>query len=372
MGTTVRVTLPLVVGYAAGRTSRRGFDPAHLRLAAVNPRTRTSTAAGLLALAIGVLGVTVPVPLVALGPGPTYDTLGDVSGTPVVKVDGLPVFPTSGHLNMTTVAVADRLTVFSMLGYWASGSRRVVPRDSVFPPGRTDQQVQQDNADQFAASEANAEVAALTQLAVPTRVVVGELVTDSPAAGALEVGDELVAVSGRPVSSPEAVAEALTSTAPGQSVRITYRRAGQQRDADVVLGSSPDRPQGLLGVRPGVEPQAGDIQISLGDIGGPSAGLMFALAVVDKLTPGELTGGRFVAGTGTITRDCGVGPIGGIPFKMRAARDAGATEFLVPADNCAEAVANAPDGLQLLRVGTLREAVAGLDAIRTNRPPTVC
>ena len=99
---------------------------------------------------------------------------------------------------------------------------------------------------------------------------------------------------------------------------------------------------------------------------------MFALAVVDKLTPGELTGGRFVAGTGTITQDGGVGPIGGIPFKMRAARDAGATEFLVPADNCAEAVANAPDGLQLLRVGTLGDAVAGLDAIRTNRPPTLC
>jgi PDZ domain-containing protein len=99
---------------------------------------------------------------------------------------------------------------------------------------------------------------------------------------------------------------------------------------------------------------------------------MFALAVVDKLTPGELTGGRFVAGTGTITQDGGVGPIGGIPFKMRAARDAGATAFLVPADNCAEAKANAPDGLQLLRVGDLDDAVAGLDALRTDRPAAPC
>jgi PDZ domain-containing protein len=186
------------------------------------------------------------------------------------------------------------------------------------------------------------------------------------------VGDELVAVSGRAVDSPVAVAEALTATTPGQSVTITYKRDGQQRDAQVVLGSSPDRPQGLLGVRPGVEPRAGDIKISLGDIGGPSAGLMFALAVVDKLTPGELTGGRFVAGTGTITQDGGVGPIGGIPFKMRAARDAGATAFLVPADNCAEAKANAPDGLQLLRVGDLDDAVAGLDALRTDRPAAAC
>jgi Lon-like protease len=338
----------------------------------VTRRTRTTLAAGLLALVIGVLGVTIPVPLVALGPGPTYDTLGDVDGTPVVAVDGLPVFPTSGHLNMTTVAVADQLTLASMLGYWASGQRRVVPRDQVFPPDKSDEQVEQDNAEQFAASESNAEVAALNQLALPTRVVVGELVENSPAAGALQVGDELVAVSGRPVSSPLAVAEALATTTPGQSVTITYRREGEQRDADVVLGSSPDRRQGLLGVRPGIEPQAGDIRISLGDIGGPSAGLMFALAVLDKLTPGELTGGRFVAGTGTIDAAGAVGPIGGIPFKMQAARDAGATAFLVPAGNCAEALANAPDGLQLLRVGTLGEAVAGLDALRTDQPPPAC
>ena len=99
---------------------------------------------------------------------------------------------------------------------------------------------------------------------------------------------------------------------------------------------------------------------------------MFALAVVDKLTPGELTGGRFVAGTGTITPDGRVGPIGGIPFKMRAARAAGATVFLVPADNCVEAAGSAPDGLQLLRVGTLDEAVAGLDALRAEQPAVTC
>jgi Lon-like protease len=338
----------------------------------VNRRTRTTVAAGLLALGIALLGVTVPVPLVALGPGPTYDTLGDVGGKPVVAIDGLPVFPTSGHLNMTTVAVADRLTLVTMIGYWASGSRRVVPRDSVFPPDKSDEQVERDNADQFAASEANAEVAALAELSVPTRVVVGELVAESPAAGALQVGDELVAVSGRAVTSPLAVAQALAATAPGQSVTVTYRRAGQQRDATVVLGSSPDRKQGLLGVRAGIEPQAGDIRISLGDIGGPSAGLMFALAVVDKLTPGELTGGRFVAGTGTINADGVVGPIGGIPFKMLAARDAGATAFLVPAGNCAEAQANTPDGLQLVKVATLRDAVTGLDALRADKPPVSC
>lgn len=335
-------------------------------------RKQTTLVAGLVTMAVAVIGSILPVPMVALGPGPTYDTLGEVNGKQVVAVDGLPIFPTSGHLNMTTVAVSDGLSLFSLLGYWASGNRRVVPRDTVFPPDKTDEQVQEDNSEQFAASEANAEVAALMELKLPTRVVVGALVADSPAAGKLDVGDELVAVSGRPVGSPAAVAESLVGTKPGESVTVSFRRGGQQRDVAVVLGSSPDRPQGLLGVRPGVEPQAGDIKISLGDIGGPSAGLMFALAVVDKLTPGELTGGRFVAGTGTITPDGKVGPIGGIPFKMRAARTAGATAFLVPADNCAEAAANAPDGLALLRVATLDDAVAGLDALRADRPATAC
>lgn len=338
----------------------------------MNRRWWNVVAAALLALVLGGLGGSLPIPMVALGPGPTYDTLDAVSGVPVVAVDGLPTYPTSGQLNMTTVAVSDRLTLFSALASWASPERQVVPRTTVYAPEKSDAQVQAENTEQFAASEANAEVAALTFLQLPTRVVVGSLTPDSPAEPTLRAGDELVAVSGRPVDSPVAVAEALVDTTPGQSVPISYRRDGVDLTADIVLGSSPDRPQGLLGVRPGIEPRSGDITISLGDIGGPSAGLMFALAVVDKLTPGELTGGRFVAGTGTITGEGAVGPIGGIPFKMRAARDAGAVTFLVPADNCAEAAANAPDGLELVRVATLTEAVGALDALRENRPVTHC
>ena len=332
----------------------------------------TVVSAGLLALALGVLGATLPVPLVALGPGPTYNTLGAVDGKQVVAVDGLPTYPTSGHLNMTTVSVTDRLTLFAALGFWGAADHQVVPRDTVFPPDKSDAQVQQQNSDDFAASEANAEVAALMDLRLPTRAVVADLTPDSPATGRLQKGDELVVVAGTPVSTPQAVADAMSGTKPGQSVQITYRRDGKEGVATVVLGSSPDRPQGLLGVRPGIEPQGGDITISLGDIGGPSAGLMFTLAVIDKLTPGELTGGRFVAGTGTIDNTGAVGAIGGIPFKMMAARAAGATTFLVPAKNCTEAAANAPDGLQLVRVATLADALTALDALRADRPVTSC
>jgi Lon-like protease len=338
----------------------------------VKHRTWTVVSAGLLALALGVLGATLPVPLVALGPGPTYDTLGAVDGMQVVAVDGLPTYPTSGHLNMTTVSVTDRLTLFAALGFWGAADHQVVPRDTVFPPDKSDAQVQQQNSDDFAASEASAEVAALMDLKLPTRAVVADLTPDSPATGRLQKGDELVVVAGTPVATPQAVADALSGTKPGQSVQITYRRDGKEGTATVVLGSSPDRPQGLLGVRPGIEPQGGDITISLGDIGGPSAGLMFTLAVIDKLTPGELTGGRFVAGTGTIDNTGAVGAIGGIPFKMMAARAAGATTFLVPAKNCTEAAANAPDGLQLARVATLDDALTALDALRADQPVRTC
>ena len=338
----------------------------------MNHRTWTVVSAGLLALALGVLGATLPVPLVALGPGPTFNTLGEVDGTMVVAVSGLTTYPTSGNLNMTTVSVTDRLTLFDAIGFWATRDHQVVPRDTVFPPDKSSSQVQQENTDQFASSEANAAVAALTELKLPTRVVVSELTPGSPATGRLQAGDELVTVAGRAVSNPQQVSDALTGTTPGQSVVITYRRDGKQQDATVVLGPNPNLPQGLLGVRPGIEPQGGDIKISLGDIGGPSAGLMFTLAVIDKLTPGELNGGRFVAGTGTMDPEGTVGPIGGIPFKLMAARAAGATTFLVPAANCTEAVANDPDGLALVRVATLSDALTALDALSANKPAVGC
>lgn len=332
----------------------------------------TVVAAGLLALALGVIGATLPVPFVALGPGPTYDTLGTYEGTEIVAVDGLPEYPTSGHLNMTTVSVTDRLSLFTSLYYWASGDRRVIPREAVFPSDRSDEQIQEENAAQFESSESNAEVAAVTELGLPVKVVVAGVVPDSPAVGVLEAGDEIVAVGGQPVGSAAEVSQRLANAVPGQTVTIAYRRADVDEQADVVLGASADRAQGFLGVRPSVEARDGQIDISLDGIGGPSAGLMFSLAVVDRLTPGELTGGRFIAGTGAIDPGGAVGPIDGVPFKMLRAREVGAEVFLVPDANCVEAAATAPEGLQLIRVTSLNDAIAGLDALREGRPTTPC
>jgi Lon-like protease len=341
-------------------------------LVLVYRRTWTLVAASLLALALCVLGLTLPVPMVALGPGPTYDTLGVVDGAPVVDVDGPPTYPTSGHLNMTTVSVTDELTLFSAIGEWASPGSQVVPRERVYPSSQTTEEIRQQNAEQFATSEANAEAATLAELGLPATVIVTSVLPDSPAATQLQPGDELISVADHPIDAVHEVSDVLAAVPPGGTVKISYRRGGQTQNSDVVLASRPDRPSGFLGVVLGGRLRDGDVKFELGGIGGPSAGLMFALALVDKLTPGEITGGRFIAGTGVIDPTGSVGRISGVQFKMQQARDAGATSFLVPAGNCEEAAAAAPAGLQLIRVGSLHEAVVALDALRTGMPTPAC
>jgi PDZ domain-containing protein len=280
---------------------------------------------------------------------------------------------------MTTVAVTTQVTLFGAMAMWASGDDQVVPRESVYPPGRSSEQVDQENTRQFAQSETDAEAAALRFLGYPTAVQVGSVLDGSPSAGRLAPGDRIVAVDGRPVSTPQEVVDALAPTRPGQTVTVSVQRGplgapGPRTDVAIVAAPRPDGdPRGFLGVTPtNIVDSPVDVHISLGDIGGPSAGLIFASAIVDKLTPGDLTGGHVVAGTGTIDATGRVGAIGGIRFKMDAARHDGAQWFLVPAGNCAEAAGDVPTGLQLARVGTLGEGIAALQAIREGRTPTPC
>lgn len=329
----------------------------------------------MLVLAFGLLGAFVPVPFVALGPGPTYNTLGSDGTRPVIQIDGERTYPTKGHLNMTTVSVTDQLSIFSALGLWASGRYALAPRELYFPPNKSEQQVEQENTRAFNDSQTTAETAALAELGYPTTVRVGEIVKGSPADGILEPGDQLLAVNGQPVTDPNQLRRTLSSKAPGDEVKIQYRHGDEsERSTSVRLASRSEQPrQGFLGVGPVLRSDVDfNIDISLADVGGPSAGTMFALAIIDKLTPGQLNGGEFVAGTGEISDTGQVGPIGGIPFKMAKAREAGATVFLVPAQNCAEAVSQAPEGLRLIRIGTLHEAVQALDALRTGGNPPSC
>ena len=337
------------------------------------PRTIRLVLAAVGLLAICVVAATVPVPMVTLGPGPTFNTLDTQDGKPVVDVTGLPTYPTSGHLNMTTVSVTDGLTTFQVLRAWLDPQLQVVPRSAIFPPGQTQQQVDAKNDADFADSESSAVSAALTYLDVPAQVVVGPDIQGLPVNPVLRPGDRVVSVQGKQIGRISDIRAALAGTTPGGQIPVEIVRGDGAPQAVTVTLIDLGNGQGGLGIAPVARP-AGDekITISLSGVGGPSAGLMFSLAVVDRLTPGELTGGTFIAGTGAIQATGQVMGIAGISHKLYAAKEAGATVFLVPATNCAEARGAAPQGITLVKVDTLSDAVADLDTIRTGGTAPTC
>lgn len=352
----------------------RYADPRHVRCSPVTRRTWTLLVSLALAVALGLLGALATVPYVALGPGPTFDTLGVVAGKTVVDIKGTQTYPTSGHLNMTTVSVVDNVTLYTALALWVSQQAELVPRDEIFPPELSEQQVEKQNEQLFRDSESNAKAAALHYLGYPIDVLTGQVLSGGASIGKLAVGDRLLALDGHEVRTVQQAVDMLAGSHPGQLVRVRYQRGDTSpQEATISLGTGAQSGRGYLGVSLTEKPDVPfTVTINLGDIGGPSAGLMFALAIVDKLTPGALPGNTFVAGTGEINAAGQVGAIGGIPLKMIRARQAGATVFLVPADNCAEAVQRAPAGLRLVRVGTLTDAVHALDQLRNGQRPPHC
>lgn len=339
-------------------------------------------AAGCAFLALLAVAGTIEVPYVALGPGPTLDLLGDGvdddgkdTGKPVIALSGKEADPTSGNLRLVTVSAADRLNMFQALSLWFSGEEELVPREEVYPSDKSRDQVEQENAADFSNSEEAAEAAALGELGYPLRVRVAQIVPRSPADGALRPEDWLVSVGGAETKTLEDVAKAVGSRRPGDELDVVYERAGERGSARLVLAPTEHDPaKGRIGVQMRLA-AAAPFQVKItvpAKIGGPSGGLMFALAVLDKLTPGELTGGQDVAGTGTIDPEGKVGPIGGVTHKMLGARRDGASVFLVPSGNCAEAAADVPAGLRLVKVATLHDAVQELDDLKENKPVPTC
>ncbi|MGW0502734.1 YlbL family protein [Micromonospora sp. NPDC003241] len=320
-------------------------------------------------LSIGVLGA--PVPYVVLGPGPTVDTLGQEDGKEVIQVTGGETSSSAGQLRLTTVGVQPTVKLRSAIQGWLSDDQAVVPRELVYPPGETREEVEQRNAEDFQVSQTSAETAALRELGYEVQVVVKTVADDGPAAGVLRPGDVVTSVDGEPVPLAGRLTELVRAKPAGTALRIGYTRDGAARVDTVTTEELDGRPR--IGVEiEQQQPHPFTLSFDLQDIGGPSAGLMFALGIIDKLTPEDLTGGRVIAGTGTIDDSGQVGPIGGIPQKLVGAKRADATVFLVPAANCAEAVSNSQPDLPLVRVGSLDEALTALETLRSGGEPTLC
>jgi PDZ domain-containing protein len=214
----------------------------------------------------------------------------------------------------------------------------------------------------FSDSEANATASALRQLGLPIEVTVALVTEGGAAEGALEEGDVLRAIDGEEVDRPETLQRTVAGHAPGDRVVLDVVRDGEPREIEVELGGHPDdENRAFLGIGMAAQP-TGDVEVeyNVSGVGGPSAGLMLSLAVVDKLSPGDLTEGRHIAGTGSIDGVGVVGPIGGITHKIAAAREDGAEVFLVPTDNCSEALTADAGDMKLISVGTLDAAVDAL------------
>ena len=161
----------------------------------------------------------------------------------------------------------------------------------------------------------------------------------------------------------------MHSVAPGSTVTITVKRGDVERTETIVTSAPEDGSQGSkMGIYLGVKADIPvEINFAMKDIGGPSAGMMFSLAIIDRLSEGDMTGGQSIAGTGTISYDGTVGPIGGIAQKMQGAKRDGASWFLAPESNCDQVIGHVPEGLRVVRVSTLHEAHEDVVAIGQNR-----
>jgi PDZ domain-containing protein len=338
-------------------------------------RVVTLFVGAVLLVALGVFGAVLPVPYTAIGPGPTLDTLGKADGKDIIRVEGKATNRTAGHLNLTTVSVQNHLDLVSALRGWVDSAISVVPREELYPPDKSEDQTNQQNTADFVQSQGNAALAALAELHYPQKVVVQGVAAGSASKGRLRPGDVLLRIDGTAVPTLGSLERLLTGLPAGRTVRVGYLRERRPGTVNVALQAATRRKGGALGVLVAMNPVAPDFDVTIQideRIGGPSAGLMFALGIMEKVGPQELTGGRFVAGTGTIDPDGKVGPIGGIPLKMIGARGQGATVFLVPTKNCPEARADTPAGLELVRVGSLHDALAALATLRSGGVPPGC
>jgi Lon-like protease len=321
---------------------------------------------GVLAAGLGIAAATIPVPYVVERAGPTFNTLDRSGNTPVISVTGHETYPAKGNLDLTTVYVEGGpngpVSILEVFGAWLDRSKSVYPQELIYPTGTTREQAEEQSSVAMTTSQENAVASALRELNIPfgQQLQSAGLSNGSPSAGKVEDGDIFETINGKPITSLTVVQDELAA-GKGAPVTLVVQRAGESVTQTI---TPKDNGAGryILGIMlKYLFTFPFDVKISLDKVGGPSAGLMFALGIVDTVTPGDLTGGKHIAGTGTISPDGTVGPIGGIRQKMLGARAGGATLFLAPSDNCDEVVGNVPAGMQVVKVENLDQARSAVE-----------
>ncbi|MBM6590004.1 S16 family serine protease [Brevibacterium sp. RIT 803] len=324
---------------------------------------RLTTTSGVMTYILIALAVLLPVPYMLQLPGPVFNTLGDYQDKPMIDVSGATTYPTSGRIDMLTVAVSGgpgRDTYASQaLGALLHGKETVIPTEAYYPLDTTREDVAASNAVEMSSSQDVAVAAAMGQLDKPYKVhlLVGDVVPDSPAEAELRKGDRIISVNGKKLDSDPAAAQVMSETVQSSdSVDLVVERGGKKTDVALKSETIDGRKAVGISMKQDFEFPV-DVAFNVEGIGGPSAGTMFALAIVDELTPGAMTGGKHVAGTGEIDPAGNVGPIGGARQKVAASTAKGAKLFLSPADNCAEVIGAADQSkITVARIDTLDDA----------------
>lgn len=312
----------------------------------------------------------IPTPYTIQSPGPTFDTLEqvDIEGETLdmIEIDGAQTYPTDGRLDLTTISVSgpptSTSTLLEVLYHAAQPYPAITPAELLYPPETTGDEVRSQNAEAMADSQSWAVAAALEHLGIDyqQRLFALDFAEDSPAAEFLEPNDEIISLNGTQITGHGQLVNTIQE-ANGQPVDLRVRRNGDDQTFTIPVNQAEDGTY-QIGVYLDSEfvfPI--DVEIHLQDVGGPSAGLIFTLALIDRMTEDSVTDGRHIAGTGTIDPDGTVGPIGGVQQKVMAAASAGATIFLAPDMNCSE-ITHVPDGMTVYSVDTLDTALEILDA----------
>ncbi|HEY5223540.1 MAG TPA: PDZ domain-containing protein [Microbacteriaceae bacterium] len=347
------------------------------------PRMRRSVIVGWVLLAVAIVAVLLlsvsPAPYVIEQPGPVFNTLGyDQQVWPsepastdkklLITIPDTKTYPTAGSLDLLTVGVQGNPNQLpnwlDVVEAWFQPSMAVIPVAVAFPPSVSVNEQNQQNEQLMVDSQQDAIAAALNQLGYtfPQAIAVKQIISGTPAAASLKAGDEIHTVNGTAVPGVQSLRDALTKNGAGKPATLGITRGGTAQTVTV----SPEESGGavILGIGAGMDYTFPiNVKIQLNNVGGPSAGQMFALGIIDKLTPGELNNGQRVAGTGTIDNEGNVGAIGGIRQKMFGARAAGAQWFLAPASNCDEVTGHIPSGIRVFAVKTLKDSLTVLKTI---------
>ena len=327
-------------------------------------RQRVTATVGLLALIALVFALNFyRLPVVALSPGPMEDVLARL------KVEGSRVYDSEGKLYLTSVGIDDNVRFYEALLDMANRDVQLLPRAQLYPDEQSSTEVDKENAALMDRSKETATVVALREVGytvTPSGVRVDQVVAGLPADGRLEAGDRLLAADGHPVGSIEDVRAAINRHKVGEPVAFRVRRGDAEKTVKVGVAADDDQRRVGIVLRDLFDDLPIKVSIETQNhIGGPSAGLMFTLSIIDKLTREDLTAGRRIAGTGAIDPDGSVVAVGGVAEKLIAVRRLGLNTFFIPAGNCNDVRGHVPDGLRLVKVSKVG------DALRFLRDPKV-